>query len=89
MYGMLLTYNLHIRNTDPHFHLVVCYKKHFLGLKRKMLFLICGMLLYSINWVICVTIIFVMSQQFLIELHVAPTWQATKSEQMFKEHSII
>ena len=52
-----------------------------------MLFLICGMLLYSINWVISVTIIFVMSQQFLIEL--APTWLATKSEQMFKEHSII
>ena len=32
-YEMLLTYNLRIRNTDPRFHLVLCYKKHFLGLK--------------------------------------------------------
>ena len=32
-YEMLLTYNLRIRNTDPRFHLVMCYKKHFLGLK--------------------------------------------------------
>ena len=28
-YEMLLTYNLRIRNTDPRFHLVSCYKKHF------------------------------------------------------------
>ena len=28
-YEMLLTYDLHIRNTDPSFHLVSCYKKHF------------------------------------------------------------
>ena len=45
---MLLTYNLRIRNADPHFHLISCYKKHFLGLKWKILFLICGMLLYPI-----------------------------------------
>ena len=32
-YEMLFTYNLCIRNTDPRFHLVSCYKKHFLGLK--------------------------------------------------------
>ena len=28
-YEMLLTYNIHIRNTDPCFHLVSCYEKHF------------------------------------------------------------
>ena len=43
---MLLSYNLRIRNTDPRLHIVSCYKKHFLGLKLKMLFLVCGMLLY-------------------------------------------
>ena len=26
---MLLTYDLRTRNTDPHFHFVSCYKKHF------------------------------------------------------------
>ena len=31
-YEILLTYDLRIRNTDPCFHLVSCYKKHFLGL---------------------------------------------------------
>ena len=36
---MLLTYNLRIRNTDPRFHLVSCYKKHFLGLKMKNAYL--------------------------------------------------
>ena len=28
-YETLLTYDLRIKNTDPHFHLVSCYKKHF------------------------------------------------------------
>ena len=28
-YEVLLTYDLRIRNTDPRFHLVSCYKKHF------------------------------------------------------------
>ena len=28
-YEMLLTYDLRIRNSDPRFHLVSCYKKHF------------------------------------------------------------
>ena len=28
-YEMLLTYDLHIRNTDPCFHFVSCYEKHF------------------------------------------------------------
>ena len=28
---MLLIYNLRIRNTDPRFRLVSCYKKHFLA----------------------------------------------------------
>ena len=32
-YETLLTYDLRIRNTDPCFHLVLCYKKQFLGLK--------------------------------------------------------
>ena len=45
-YEMLLIYDLRIRNTDLCFHLVSCYKKRFLGLKLKMLFLIYGMLVY-------------------------------------------
>ena len=32
---MLLTYNLRIRNTDPRFRLVSCYKKHFLRSQMK------------------------------------------------------
>ena len=32
---MLLTYNLHIRNTDPRFHLVSCYKKTFFRSQMK------------------------------------------------------
>ena len=28
-YETLLTYDLRIRNTDPCFHLFLCYKKHF------------------------------------------------------------
>ena len=32
---MLLTYNLRIRNTDPRFHLVSCYKKHFFRSQAK------------------------------------------------------
>ena len=35
---MLLTYDLRIRNSEPHFHSVSCYKKHILGLKWKLLF---------------------------------------------------
>ena len=30
-YETLLTYDFLIRNTDPRFHLVSCYKKHFWG----------------------------------------------------------
>ena len=32
-YETLLTYDLRIRNTDPCFQSVSCYKKQFLGLK--------------------------------------------------------
>ena len=39
---MLLTNNLHIRNTDPCFHLVSCYKKHFLISNEKCCFLYVG-----------------------------------------------
>ena len=46
-YETLLTYDLYIRNTDPRFNLVSYYKKHFLGLKWKMLFLISRYLLYE------------------------------------------
>ena len=41
-YEMLLTYNLHIRNTDPCFHLVSCYGKHFLLSNEKRSFLSAG-----------------------------------------------
>ena len=44
-YEMLLTYDLHIENTDPCFHLVSCYEKHFRS-QTKILFLISGNLLY-------------------------------------------
>ena len=35
---MLLTDSLHIRNTDPRFHLVSCYKKHFRSLMKNAVF---------------------------------------------------
>ena len=39
---MLLTYDIRIRNTDPCFHLVSCYKKHFLVSNEKCCFLYVG-----------------------------------------------
>ena len=41
-YEMLLTYDLHMRNTDPCFHLVSCYKKHLLVSNKKCCFLSAG-----------------------------------------------
>ena len=46
IWNAIKLHNLRIRNNDPRFHLVWCYKKHFLGLKWKTLLLICMMLLY-------------------------------------------
>ena len=46
---MLLTYNLHIRNTDPRFHLVSCYKKHFQVSNEKCCFLYVGCTVVIVN----------------------------------------